>query len=62
MKIGDCFHNKYINTVYKIVKVFPNNRYSCNVYYNNRFVGILSESKSKLKEMRKLSSLEKELM
>jgi hypothetical protein len=62
MQVGDCFYNKSIEIVYKIVKVFPNDRYSCNVYCNNRFVGILSESKSKLKEMRKLSSLEKELM
>jgi hypothetical protein len=60
MEIGDCFEN--IIYIYKVVKFLDNDRVCCNVYLEGRFVGITSEHPNTLFNMKKLSSLEKELM
>lgn len=62
IQIGDVFkHTWTFPKLFKVVKM-DGDRIQCNVYFDNRFVGITSEKKNTLLKMQKLSSLEKELM
>lgn len=58
-QVGDIFRLSFY--LYKVTKV-DNQRIQCNVYFDNRFVGLTSEQENTLLKMQKLTPLEKELM
>jgi len=62
MEIGDWFEGSNKVNTYKVVKFLDNDKVSCNVYVDGRFVGITSEKINTLLAMRKLTPVEKELM
>jgi hypothetical protein len=60
MEIGDCFQDSGL--IYRVIKFWSLHIVECEVYSHYRNVGKTSEHRNTLLKMRKLSSLEKELM
>ena len=60
IEVGDCF--KSILYTFKVVEFLSSNLVECEVYVYNRKVAITNEHSNTLLKMKKLSSLEKELM
>jgi hypothetical protein len=62
IEIGDIFKAHFI--FWKLYKVVKLEKYAahCRVYSGGRFLGVTLEHKNTLLNMKKLSSLEKELL